>query len=398
VRILLINSEFPYPPRAANSLIPYQLLMQWKGKHRISLYCLALESPKVEDKQRIEELCSEVRIFPHKFDNSSWARIRHIFSARPHGVSMFANQHLLDAVLVDANTANFDVLVALCINTAQYAIPVVDSLPTVVTPLDAVSLLYSRRLAKEHSPIKRFYLGWQQRRIARYERESYCLLGAAVMVSAKDREVIAGECPQLPIFVAPLGVEVNPGALPRPPAQFVMTANFGYAPNHNAALWLLQEIWGMIRRELPRAQLRLAGRGMDDEIRSYDDRNGVEIAGEVPSIRDELAAATVALNPMRFGSGMRLKALEAFAAGTPLVSTRLGVEGLPVRDGKEVLLADDAMGFAQAAVRIAGDLSLQQRLREGGLALVVKGYSWENYARVVEEAMAEAIKGFKKQV
>lgn len=300
------------------------------------------------------------------------------------------------AVLANATLENFDVCIALCINIVQYAVAVANKLPTIATPLDAVSLLYARRISKESNPFKKFYLRWQHQRISRYERENYCRLGAAVMVSENDRDVIAGECPQLPLYVAPLGVEVNPGALPRPAAQFIMTANFGYAPNRDAALWLLREIWRLIQRELPQARLRLAGRGMDDEIRSYDGRDGVEIAGEVPSIRDELAAATVALNPMRFGSGMRLKALEAFAAGTPLVSTRMGVEGLPVRDGEEALLVDDAVGFARAAVRLAGDLGLQQRLREGGLALVAQGYSWENYAKVVEEAVEEAVKGFKR--
>jgi len=310
---------------------------------------------------------------------------------------LFHNKAMLEAVITNATLEHFDVLIALCINTVQYAIAVAEGLPTIATPLDAVSLLYSRRIERERNPLKRLYLGWQHRRISCYERENYCRLGAAVMASEKDREVIAGECPHLPLYVAPLGVDVNPGALPRPATQFIMTANFGYAPNKDAALWLLREIWQNIRRELPQARLRLAGRGMDDELWSFDGRDGIEIAGEVPSIRDELAAATVALNPMRFGSGMRLKALEAFAAGTPLVSTRLGVEGLPVRDGEEALLADDAAGFAHAVVRLAGDLDLQQRLREGGLALVAKGYSWENYAKVVEEAIEEAVKNFKEK-
>ncbi len=313
----------------------------------------------------------------------------------PHGVSMFHNQEMMEAIQTIATSDSFDIAIALCINTVQYAVKVAQRLPVIATPLDAVSMLYSRRIAREHNPLKRLYLGWQHRRISYYERDNYCRLGGAVMVSEKDREVIAGECPQLPLYVAPLGVEVNPGAMPRPAAQFIMTANFGYAPNKDAALWLLREIWQLIRRELPQARLRLAGRGMNDEIRSYDGKDGVEIAGEVPSIRDELAAAMVALNPMRFGSGMRLKALEAFAAGTPLVSTRLGVEGLPVQDGENVLLADDAAEFAQVAVRLTGDLGLQQRLREGGLALVTQGYSWENYAKVVEQAAVEAVNNFK---
>jgi polysaccharide biosynthesis protein PslH len=395
VRILLINSEFPYPPRAANSLIPYHLLEQWQGRHQVTLYCLALEALKPDYKAVIQNLCAELKVFPHKLKNSGWAKIRHSLSTKPHGVSMFHNKEMLHEVLAHAKTEDFDVLVALCINTMQYATAVAKRLPTIATPLDAVSMLYARRIAKEPNLLKRLYLSWQHRRISHYERENYCRMGAAVMVGEADRAAIAEECPHLPLYVAPLGVEVNPGALPRPAAQFVMTANFGYAPNRDAALWLLHEIWRLIRRELPQARLRLAGRGMDDEIRLFDGKDGIEIAGEVPSIRDELAAATVALNPMRFGSGMRLKALEAFAAGTPLVSTGQGVEGLPVRNGEEALLADDAREFADAAVLLAGDARLQQRLRDGGLALVAQGYSWENYAKIVEEAMEAAVKGFK---
>jgi polysaccharide biosynthesis protein PslH len=326
---------------------------------------------------------------------SNLDRLRLTFSLRPYGVNLFANRALAAAVR-SINPSDYDVIFTQCINSSQYAVLAPSSLPRVVLPQDAISTLYERRINTQSNPIKRFYLRWQQWRIHRYECRTYPLLDALILVSEADKAVLCKHCPEIPILVAPLGVEINPGTLPRPPATFVMSGAFYYPPNKDAALYLLQDIWQIIRARLPEAQLRLVGRSPAPEMLRYNGSEGITVVGEVPSVHAELASATIALNPMRFGSGVKIKIMEAFAAGTPVVSTTLGAEGLPVTAEENILLADDPGSFAEAAVRLANEKELQDKLRQNGIKAMQEGYSWENFARVSEEALMLAVKDHHK--
>ncbi|MEK7426592.1 MAG: glycosyltransferase [Actinomycetota bacterium] len=165
---------------------------------------------------------------------------------------------------------------------------------------------------------------------------------------------------------------------PRSPT-FLFAGRLSYGPNRSAADWLVDEIWPQIRRRLPGAELRIVGRGLPTG--AYDGVDGVSVLGEIESMRPELVRATAALVPLKLGCGTRIKIIEAWAYGVPVVSTNLGAEGLGAKDHEHLLLADDAESFAAAAVRLHDDSAIAQRLILGGLELFERTYS----AVVVEQ-------------
>ena len=157
-------------------------------------------------------------------------------------------------------------------------------------------------------------------------------------------------------------VEVIPNTYPRPqwpvgnpsasrPPVVLFQGRLDYPPNIDGAEWLAHTIAPRIRAAVPATEVRLAGPPATDVTRLH--RPGVvTVVGQVPSMDDELARASVAVVPIRYGSGTRLKILESFAHRVPVVSTTLGAEGLDVRDGVHLLLADDPDAFAAATVRL----------------------------------------------
>jgi glycosyltransferase involved in cell wall biosynthesis len=134
------------------------------------------------------------------------------------------------------------------------------------------------------------------------------------------------------------------------PATFTLIGLFTYEPNLDAARQLVHAVVPRLLERLPEAQVRLVGR----HDGALDDLAGphVTVTGPVPSVAGELRRATAVVVPMRFGGGTRLKVLEAFASGVPVVSTTLGAEGLGVADGRELLLADDAATLAAACIDV----------------------------------------------
>ncbi|HEX3981505.1 MAG TPA: glycosyltransferase [Acidimicrobiales bacterium] len=145
------------------------------------------------------------------------------------------------------------------------------------------------------------------------------------------------------------------------PPTILFQGTFDYAPNVDAAEWLVDEIAPRIRALVPGARIRLVGRttsGLDRLNRPPE----ATVVGRVPAMEPELARADLAVVPLRFGSGTRLKLLESFAHRIPVVSTTMGAEGLDVVDGVHLLLADDPDAMATAGERLLTDLDLRHRI------------------------------------
>ena len=149
-----------------------------------------------------------------------------------------------------------------------------------------------------------------------------------------------------------------------------------YPPNVQAAEFLATEIGPELRRHLPEIRIRLVGSAAPELFR-LDDPPRVVVTGQVPSMAEELARADLVIVPLRYGSGTRLKIVEAFAQKIPVVSTTFGAEGLGVTDGEHLLVADDTAGLAAACLRLLTDVGLRRRLVESAHNLFLEEFQRE---------------------
>jgi glycosyltransferase involved in cell wall biosynthesis len=116
--------------------------------------------------------------------------------------------------------------------------------------------------------------------------------------------------------------------------------------------------------------------------------SSISVTGRVDDVRPHMEGATAFIVPIRIGGGTRLKIYEAMAMEKPVISTTVGAEGLPVRDGVELLLADDPKAFAEAVINVLSDSSLANRLGKNAAALVRENFGW----RRVSATMADICK------
>ncbi len=163
-------------------------------------------------------------------------------------------------------------------------------------------------------------------------------------------------------------------SVPDPVILFV--GGLTYEPNADAARWFAGSVFPMVRQRFPGARFRVVGRGGDELEAEFAGRPGVEIVGGVDDLRPELDSASVAVVPLRAGSGTRLKVIEALANRLPVITTTIGCEGLDVEDGRHCLIADDEAGLAEAVARVLEDESLRARLADEGEALFLRQYRW----------------------
>jgi glycosyltransferase involved in cell wall biosynthesis len=156
---------------------------------------------------------------------------------------------------------------------------------------------------------------------------------------------------------------------------FSFVGRQSYMPNADASRWMATVVLPRIRESIPGARFRIVGRG-GETLSGLRSLPGVTVTGGVDDLRDEMLRADVVVVPIRFGAGTRLKVVEALANRIPVVTTTVGCEGIDVVDGEHVLVADGAMAFADACVRLVKDGGLRNRLTHAGARLFESTYQW----------------------
>ncbi len=223
---------------------------------------------------------------------------------------------------------------------------------------------------------------------------------ATVVCSGLDRRRLGGiqgvavvpNGYELPASAA--GASSGRGRRPGVEPVLLLVGLLTYEPNRDAAAFFARQVLPLLRRYIPGVRFRVVGRyDTEADIRLLRGLPGVEVVGEVQDISAELTRADLAVVPIRFGGGTRIKVLEAFAHRVAVVSTTVGCEGLGVVDGEHLVLADRPEAIAAAAQRLLVDDDLRQRMADGGHALWSARYRWSSLAPAVDDLVARVTRG-----
>ena len=223
--------------------------------------------------------------------------------------------------------------------------------------------------------------------LALYERKVLRSLDGLVVTGADDARALRFLTGHRRIQVVPNGVDLpRLGKLPeegdRPAVIF--TGVLDYGPNVEAALFFGEEIWPEVRRRLPEARFVIAGRSPVPELEALADDPGIELRPDVPDLTAEIRRAWVAVAPMRTGSGIKNKVLEAWAAGRPVVMTEMATNGLGLDESRQALadlVCRDEDQFAGTVVRLLEEPDLREKVGREARALAAEKHSWSSAGR-----------------
>jgi glycosyltransferase involved in cell wall biosynthesis len=198
---------------------------------------------------------------------------------------------------------------------------------------------------------------------------------ACTVVSDAERELLARAVPQYAaVHVVPNPVSAGTSQMAagdRLRGSLIFAGSLRYGPNYDAMEWFLREVFPSVRAMVPDAKLTITG-----ELGSAppSSGSGVIFTGRVPDVRPLVAASAVSVAPIRVGGGTRLKILEAMAVGTPVVATTKAIEGLEVRNGEHLLVADTAHQFADAVIHVLEHPATVEALTERARGVVQRRY------------------------
>jgi glycosyltransferase involved in cell wall biosynthesis len=297
----------------------------------------------------------------------------------------------MNAVL--ARERGFDVVVLHGTPMAKFLPALPPGVPRVLDLFDVHSVI-ATRAAREAGTADAAAATREAERTVAFEKTAIRSVDACLAVSESDAAV-ARALPGAPhVHVVPNGVDASyftPAAIDPEPGSLLFTGRMNYAPNVDAVRFFVADILPLIRQTMPDVTFHVVGAAPDPRVSALAEP-GVVIHGRVDDVRQHQHRAAVVVVPIRAGGGTRLKVLEAAACGKAMVSTSRGIEGLPLRNGEHVVIADEPAAFADAVMRLLRDENARRDLgaRARGVATA---FDWttigESYRRIIEATVTD---------
>jgi glycosyltransferase involved in cell wall biosynthesis len=411
MHILFLTQIIPYPPDAGPKVKTWHVLRYLASKgYRVTLASF-VRPEEEEHVDAIREVCQEVYTVPiHRskvMDISYWVRSH--FSGRPFLIERDDLAEMRDLVKQILKQEAVDVIHADQLTMAQFALSEhvnYGGFPNEKT--NGSGLDYEKRpylvfdahnavwtiveRMRQNAP---WYLkpiaGIEEQRVKRYEGMVISKFDHTLAVTEPDRKALE-EAVDLftdgvgdfenSITVVPIAVDTTKlqPVVRKPGSENIVTlGTLHYPPNADGIRWFAQEVFPLILEEKPDATLTIIGKNPPADFYQLQNKypQKVEVTGYVEDLTPYLEKAALMVIAVRAGGGMRVRILEAFARGMPVVTTTVGLEGIEARSGEEILVEDDPAGFAQATLRLFEDEALGFSLAEKGRMLAESHYDWQ---------------------
>jgi len=250
--------------------------------------------------------------------------------------------------------------------------------PAVMDTQDVATVSTRRRAASAPNMTAKAYYLLQWLFWRRYESHYYRMFGKVLTLTRQDAAALQGLVPELDVYADAIGVDI--GALPvleqRNAAHTIgFLASFAHQPNVDAALFFAKAVFPLIRERMRDAEFVVAGKNPPEALRNRP-ADGIRCVGFVDDVPSFYGDVAVAVAPLRYGGGIKIKVLEAMACGKPVVTTSVGAEGIAAADDGALVLADEPAAFAEAVVSLLNDQSRRRELGERGRQLVERRFTW----------------------
>jgi sugar transferase (PEP-CTERM/EpsH1 system associated) len=396
MKILWVKAGGLVPPDSGGKIRSYNILRELARQHSVTFFSFYAAHNGDQHPGLTDTFDCVVCVPLALPEPKSLAEIRdytiRLLSRRPYNITKYCRPEVRRNLQALLKQENYDVI--LCdFMVAAGVIPWDWPTPKVLFTHNVEAAIWRRHYEVATNPVWKAASWWEWRRMEAAERKYLRLADKVLTVSETDRDAFAVLVDARKLAVIPTGVDVNyfqPQPAEEKANSLVFTGSMDWLPNEDAILYFVDAILPLIKQEYPDVSLEVVGRSPSRKLQALAEREkSLHLTGWVDDIRPFVARAAVCIVPLRIGGGTRLKIFEAMAMSKAVVSTSVGAEGLPVRSGENILLADTPQDFAQAVLSLLNDPDQCQRLGIAARTLVEENYSW----RKIAESFASVLAG-----
>jgi len=377
MRILFITETVPFPLDSGGRIKTFHTLRMLAGAHEVRLHAFIRDDAQRAHRAALEAegVPTTLHLVPRSIGREAWFAARSLVGA-PYSVGRHFEAGVFRGIAADAAAWRPDLVYCDHLSMAEYAVRL--GVPFAYDAHNVEYAILQRFAGTRPDPITRLATAVEWRRVRRYEAEICRISRLVFVVSGVDRQALVDlSGSRAPFVEVPIAVDAA-GTVPIPTLttspRLLFLGGLHWPPNADALATFVRDIWPRVRATRPDATLTSVGRDDSPAADACRAAPGVRLTGWVPDIDPFVQESRMLVVPMRAGSGMRVKILDAMARGLPVVSTTVGCEGIGVVPGEHLLLADSAEAFADAVVRLLADDRLAASLARNARALVLARY------------------------
>lgn len=388
----MLTPYLPYPLVSGGQIRTYNLLKNLATKHKITLASFVRDPAEEKYLKNLEPFCEKVITFKRR---KAWSPLNIILSGItpfPFLVSIYFDIGVRRKIREELEREKYDLIHA----ETFYVMP---NIPETKVPIFLVEqvieyLVYQRfieslpKLALLIKPL----LQLDVLKIKWWEKYYWRKSKRLAAMSNEDKRFIEKSDPNLKVDVIANGVDIEFFEKTRKLTQknpiILFVGNFKWLPNRDATKFLIEEIWPNIKKSIKNARLWIVGRNPPEDILKFESED-INIDSQVEDIREAYGKSSVLVAPIRNGRGTKYKILEAMATKTPIVGTRLAIEGLNIINGKEALIGSSSDDLAKQTIRILKDKKLESGLAENAYELVKNRYDWKKISKELDRVYQE---------
>ncbi len=381
MKLLWVKTDYLHPPNRGGQIRTLETLRRLHRRHRVHYICLD-DGSNPEGPARAGEYCSRAYAVPHRVPDKRSAAfagqlVRGLVSPLPVAVERYKSASMKHKIEQICRVERFDCVVC----DFLFPAPNIPELAScVLLQHNVEASIWRRHTENAPTAAHRSYFGMQYRRMLAYEGEVCRGVKKVLAVSETDANAMKQDYDVRNVAAVPTGVDIEYFARPSAVtarADLVFVGSMDWMPNEDGAKWFVSEILPHIRRRRPGCTVSIVGRKPGPAIKELARSASIEVTGTVPDVRPHMWGAAVSIVPLRVGGGTRLKIFEAMAARVPVVSTTIGAEGLPVKDGEQIAIADSPEEFAERCLALLDDADSRRRMTDAAWDLVSSRFSWE---------------------
>jgi len=411
MKILFISDFFPDPniPGGASTRV-YYIMRELVRNHSVDL--LSTRWPGIQiDLEKIKDICNNAYFY--EFSNKQPAKKlngKFIERFRELGHILFESTYMVQSTLRHWNSFQSKLNE---IDLSKYdLIQIEDSyiayrlfktkkkfknMPVVIDLHNVNSLIEKRNFQHTKGWRWRFYVWTEWKKMLNYESRIFNTFDLNLTCSDEDRRIAKSMVSKARFEVIPNGVDVE---YFKPNGKFETNAlvflGSDWTPNVDGLLYFYKEIWPEIKKSVPDVKLYIVGNFSKNESIKALAGNDIILTGYVKDVREWVNKGAVSIVPLRLGGGTRLKVVEAMALGKAIVSTSIGIEGIDVLNGKDVILADEPHSFAESVIKLLNNEKECIRLGNNARRLAEEKYDWKIIVDKLSNVYEELLNGKKK--
>lgn len=376
MKVLVCLSRFPYPLNKGDKLRAFYQIKELAKEHEVYLFCFNRKKVSQSDLEILKQYCKEIHIEKLSLVSQCFSLLKSFFTSLPLQVAFFTTKKAKRSFFLFSKKVKADVSYFQFVRTAEYAKQINGK--RVLDFQDCLSVNMERRAMKSNRLFKNIFL-YEARKLRNYEDTMFDCFNATTIITDIDRDLLSSDRKnEVNIIENGVGDSfLNYTQKKEKKFDVIFSGNMSYAPNVDAARFLINEIMPVVWAKFPETKVVLAGSNPTNYIKSLAcDR--VVVTGWVDDMKEYYAQSRIFIAPMRIGTGLQNKLLEAMALSLPCITTPLANSALKSLQDKEILVASDANLLAENIVKLLTDEVLYESIAANGHKFVEENYNWQH--------------------